>query len=409
MQKIKTQWYKHKYGATSISQLKILRLCLWGFLVSYYLILNVFGIDISTIMGRNGPLFLWAIVAGLLYKCPRPKVHFGSKIKSKAIWWSVYILLGYIGVCIIGGLKEGFGVSPYSKSISGIVNNIISFGIVIVSKEMVRNFTINTVTGIKKRESLYLCGTALLMTILNIALRDITSLANSKEIVTYLIEELFPNFVSQLLVTYLVYYGGIKASLVYMIGLECFNKFSPLLPDLKWMTSAIIHILYPLCAVMALQWVMAKETGRRTKESKKDYIGWLVTTVISISMVWFSVGLFPIYPSVIVTGSMKPMIKPGDMVLYKKLSDADKQQLKQGDIVQFKRKDIWISHRIMDINISEDKRLFTTKGDNNSIEDPQVVMAEDIKGIYISMVPKIGIITLMLRSDEDLSLEDVEF
>ena len=44
----------------------------------------------------------------------------------------------------------------------------------------------------------------------------------------------------------------------------------------------------------------------------------ILTGVTGVLIIWFAVGLFPIYPSVIITGSMEPLIKPGDIVLLKK-------------------------------------------------------------------------------------------
>ena len=38
----------------------------------------------------------------------------------------------------------------------------------------------------------------------------------------------------------------------------------------------------------------------------------------SVAIIWFAVGLFPLYPSVILTGSMEPDIMPGDVVLVAK-------------------------------------------------------------------------------------------
>jgi len=130
----------------------------------------------------------------------------------------------------------------------------------------------------------------------------------------------------------------------------------------------------------------------------------MITSIVSIGIIWFSVGVFPIYPSVIATGSMEPMIKPGDVILIKKTDD-----VKLNDVVQFKRDDILIAHRIIDIVEDDKGKSYRTKGDNNSAPDFELVKGEQIKGKVVKVVPKIGWPTLLVKSKKDVPLEKVEF
>src|SRR5690606_35356850 len=121
---------------------------------------------------------------------------------------------------------------------------------------------------------------------------------------------------------------------------------------------------------------------------------------------WFTVGVFPIYPSVIATGSMEPMISPGDIILVKKIVNMDGiNALKEGDVIQFKRGEILISHRIVDV-IENDKEglQFRTKGDNNSTVDTNLVRPQDIKGKVEYTIPKIGWLTLFIKSNQNINL-----
>ena len=138
---------------------------------------------------------------------------------------------------------------------------------------------------------------------------------------------------------------------------------------------------------------------------------WIITSIISIGIIWFAVGVFPIYPSVIATGSMKPMIKPGDIILVKKIVDMDGiNSLKEGDVIQFQRDSMLISHRIIEVVNDEKEGIqFITKGDNNSGEDTDFVRPEDIKGTIEQVVPKIGWVTLLIKSDKDVDLDKIEF
>ena len=64
---------------------------------------------------------------------------------------------------------------------------------------------------------------------------------------------------------------------------------------------------------------------------------------------------------------MEPMIKPGDVILVDKATSIEEiYSLKEGDVIQFSRDAILISHRIVEIGEEEGVKVFLTKGDNNS-------------------------------------------
>jgi signal peptidase len=78
-----------------------------------------------------------------------------------------------------------------------------------------------------------------------------------------------------------------------------------------------------------------------------------------------------------------------------------------GDVIQFKKDNILISHRVIEI-VTDDKGFkYRTKGDNNSGEDMELVKPENIRGKLISVIPKIGWPTLLIKQSEDLSFEKI--
>jgi signal peptidase len=141
---------------------------------------------------------------------------------------------------------------------------------------------------------------------------------------------------------------------------------------------------------------------------KEGPVGWIITSLLSVAIIWFTVGVFPIYPSVIATGSMEPMIKPGDVILVKKV-DRNDVKVSKNDVIQFDRDGLLISHRIIDIGEGEEGIYYTTKGDNNSTADFRKVKPQEVKGIIVLVVPKIGWPTLILKQDRDSDLKDIEF
>lgn len=105
------------------------------------------------------------------------------------------------------------------------------------------------------------------------------------------------------------------------------------------------------------------------------------------------------------------MIKPGDVILVKKITDMDGiNALNEGDVIQFQRDSILISHRIIEVvNDEEEGIQFRTKGDNNSGVDGVLVKPQDVKGTIEYTVPKIGWPTLLIKSDKDINLNEIEF
>lgn len=85
----------------------------------------------------------------------------------------------------------------------------------------------------------------------------------------------------------------------------------------------------------------------------------------------------------ILTGSMEPVIKPGDIVIIKKVNPA---KIKENDIITYKLDATYITHRVIKIKDGN----FITKGDNNNIEDSIPVSGEQVVGIEKVLIPKLG-------------------
>ena len=77
-------------------------------------------------------------------------------------------------------------------------------------------------------------------------------------------------------------------------------------------------------------------------------------------------------------------------------------QLREGDIINFRREGIVITHRILRIQKDAAGNLsFITKGDNNVSEDQEAVLPNDINGPVVKVLPKLGSYQLLLHSGEN--------
>lgn len=354
---------------------------------------------------------LWIGLAFMVWYFPHIKANGYLKLRKTVYLWALNFAVIYILICFMVGMLDALGKSPYNHSSTGILTNIVFVGSMLVGREFVRSYLINSFT--KEENYLVFVLISLLMTFTNISIIQYTNLQSLKDAVEFVAEYLAPEFVQNLFVGYLVFLAGPLASIIYLGIIEGFMWLSPILPDLKWIIKALVGILCPIFFMMSLQniYYTASKQIKRGDVEEESTAGWVVTSMVSILIVWFAVGVFPIYPSVIATGSMEPDIKPGDVILVEKIADMDGiNSLNVGDIIQFERDGILISHRIMEIqNDKKEGISFITKGDNNSGKDSDPVKPEKIKGQIVKTIPKIGWPTLFIKSNKDIPLDKIEF
>ena len=349
---------------------------------------------------------LWLGLAFIIHLFPQPRPKAKLKLRESIYMWACVFGIIFVAVSVMAGIIDGFGRSPYNHSIRGIALNILTVGAMILGRELFRGFILNT--SLKKESYIVFVGIAAFMTFMSLSPNKFTDLKNYVDAIKFIAQHLAPEFSHNLLAVYLAYIGGPLASIIYMGVLQGFHWLSPILPNLKWITTALVGILCPIFSLISMQNIYLKEskTLKRRDEDNESLLSWMGTCLLSIGIIWFTVGVFPIFPSVIATGSMEPMILPGDVILIKKI---DPSLVEVGDVIQFKRDAILISHRVINIVEEKDGKSYQTKGDNNSTEDRELVKPEQVKGKIIYVIPKIGWPTLLIKSKSDVPLDEVQF
>ncbi|MCQ1528643.1 signal peptidase I [Lutispora saccharofermentans] len=96
----------------------------------------------------------------------------------------------------------------------------------------------------------------------------------------------------------------------------------------------------------------------------------------------------------VLTGSMSPAIKPGDMIITKTVK---MEELDKGDIITFRASgNTLVTHRITDKNPDGS---FVTKGDANNVADLDLkANSENIVGKYVFKIPKGGYVTKFIQT-----------
>ena len=361
----------------------------------FYLIENL-----PSIPFRNSITFLYLVrpslmlgAAYLIWCFPRPRV--AGKVRLHGFINSLALIFAgfYIMAMFAGGLIDGLGKSPFSLTPKGILTNAFFVFSLLFWTEYSRSYLINYLA--KERVSITLGFISLIFTFVSLPLNKLFTTKIGLELVQYWGEQVLPTLAENVMISYLAYLGGPIPALLYHGGLECYRWFCPVLPNLGWITKTFLGTVVPILSLILVQQFYLAE-AHELKNEKESSFGWILTSITSVLIIWFAVGLFPIYPSVIVTGSMEPIIKPGDIVLVKKI---DGQNVKINDIIVYRAEKINITHRVIKIE-NEGEKKYQTQGDANGIPDADLVSTEQVRGKVVGIVPKVGWLTLIIKSDK---------
>lgn len=141
----------------------------------------------------------------------------------------------------------------------------------------------------------------------------------------------------------------------------------------------------------------ARGRAQKGQTGAASWVGVTVFLLFLALLVSFFLGLLPVAPVAVATGSMEPTIQVGDVVIVRR---TDPDQLQVGDIVRYRKDNYSVIHRIVERQEGQDGQTlsFTTQGDNNNGPDSDPVLPDQIMGKVILTVPNAGKFTLWLHS-----------
>lgn len=139
--------------------------------------------------------------------------------------------------------------------------------------------------------------------------------------------------------------------------------------------------------------------GRRISlRSARRPVAVAVLTAICSVVVLFAVALLPVLvgwqPSVVLTGSMAPSLRPGDVVLTAPLGA---EPVRPGQLIRFRDpgdQTRSLLHRVVEVNPDGSVR---TRGDANADDDSSPVADDRIEGAARARIPYVGLLALWLR------------
>jgi signal peptidase len=306
-------------------------------------------------------------------------------------------LLGGIqaAVLVLFGLLSGFGASPYAREIWLVALNLWFAGTRLLGIEAARWYL--GVTLGKKSHALGFLAAWLLPLLLIIPIGKYSLLGAPASAARVAGETLLPAAAENLLAAFLAISGGPLASMAYRGVLQAFEWLSPILPDLPWMATAFAGVLVPALGLIALSRPepapAAAGSPKKAGAERAPAAAWLLVGALAVGVIWLNTGFLGVRPSLLSGNSMNPTLYPGDVVLTRQVPP---ESIRVGDIVRFHRDGIDYVHRVTAIQDDDGQLVFTTRGDNNNVDDAPVPAAL-VEGRLILTVPKIGWASIYLR------------
>lgn len=356
----------------------------YGFL--YYFIVN--------------PLFWIIFIISANFLCAR--CNGNTKLSIGVMEYTLVASLVYIGIYIFSEFFVDIGDNPYSFTIKGILINCIVYILPIIAKEYVRFKLINNVFEKDKN------FTAVLVTIIFIALDiGIIDTSDAYNVTKLIFSNMLPIISQNILCTYIAYNKLWKPAVCYRVITFSYWLFAPILPKVTWIMTSVIDTLIPMVVFVYIRYLKKKkEIYKNQKEveitNPKSIIPIVVVIVI---ILWFGMGIFPIKPVAIATGSMETTLGVGDVAILKKCNGND---IEIGDIVQYQKDNFTVIHRVISKYYDDGELFFITKGDNNKSPDVDPVsenqiISKELFGIKYIGYPAVFLNKINWKANPDTS------
>lgn len=347
---------------------------------------------------------LWIFIGIITFFFFKNEITPNLKYKKEVSFYVIVATLIYFVIYFSLGYLKGFAHNPYDGTINGLLLNLWTFIPAILVKEYVRFYMINNVG--KKKILIWAFLISLLFTLIDINIYKLdTYFLNGITTLEFIMQTFIPSLITNLFLTYITYYAGFKAPILYLSLPQIALYILPILPDIEWSLTSILNCTIPFFTYIYINYMINKMDKTLKKKENKvvDLKGWTVMILIMVLMILFGIGIFPIEPLVIASNSMYPKIKKGDIVIIK---DIDVNDVKKGDVIRYRMDGYFVVHRVVMISKDKDGLYFITKGDNNSDIDLYPVRPSQVDGIVKIDVPYVGYPTLIVSKLLNPNVED---
>lgn len=308
-----------------------------------------------------------------------------QKEKCKIV---LILVISYLIIYVLLGLKVGYQRSPYSLKIDEILRNLITIFGIFLFYEIVRTKII------KSSDSwITFVGVSIFFFIIKLEYQNFGNNIALADFVKYILTDFLNILVESFLLTYLSREGGYLLNFSYTIPIGLSFILLPVFPKLNWFVEVSLrYILY----IFLLLFIRYEDLFKGKKKTKRDLrrnnpVKLIPSILLIFLIASFVAGIFPIKPVAVVSNSMQPFFQRGDICIIKKITDYEQiQKIQEGDIIEYQLNDIFVLHRVNKIIQTDSGVYYYTKGDNNANQDILPVKEEQVKGKVLYVIPYLG-------------------
>ncbi len=332
---------------------------------------------------------LWLALAVLILVLSRwgdHRLRFRGRLQGMALLCGGF----HLGLLLLAGMLAGFGKSPLAHTPPSTLQNLTWVFSALLGVELTRAYLLSALAA--RRIGLTLGIATLVFTFVGTPFARLTSIEGASDGFAFLGKTALPLLSENLLASYLALLGGPLPAIAYRSTLAAFEWLSPVLPNLSWALAAFVGTVAPAIGLLAVRSVYGSAGGTavprvRSKTGQSAPVVWIALSIFAVGLSWFSLGLFPMYPTVAVGDSMSPTLEHGDLAILRNLSS---DTIEAGDVIHYIGTDRYVLHRVVEAGGTGPNRVFTTKGDGNNVEDPSPVPARAVRGRLVARVPHLG-------------------
>lgn len=323
-----------------------------------------------------------------------------SRIESDVIL-SILAYLGfYYLITYILGYFVGFNRNVYSREIIMIFKNTFPVIMFIILSEFLR-YNIN----FRARDNkllLFISFLAFVLITNTLTFNDLakTGYSDAMVVVKQLGLFILPSITTNILLTFMSMKVGYKSNIIYRLLTEIPLYILPIFPNFGDYLEAVLRLSLPIVFYIWLYRYLEKKKSKKKVYAEKRRVFTLFrfnVGLLCVILVYFISGLFKYQALVIATGSMKPSIVIGDVVIVNKKDWEKQNSIRPGEVLAYRKDNMVICHRIIQVVKSGQEVFYVTKGDNNEVADTLMVKRSQIVGIVKYKVRYVGYPTVLLN------------
>lgn len=370
-----------------------IKLLIFELLILFALLANSFFITFLSQLGTCIFLSITLILFKYIFGLERDRHRYVKDIiLDIVIFLIIFFLIYYLSGLIIG-FTNSINIYPTNSKIKTIIFLLIS----ITLKEFLR-YAMLCKSELSKITTI---STIILFIFLEIS-TAIThaDFSDGYSIFKFIAMIVIPAITTNVAHSYVCRNTGYKPAIFYSIIMSLYPYIIPIIPNVNNYLHSLIQMIHP-CIYMLIVFSFIKKSKNKKEEEREYYknkykaINLVPIITFILLIIYFYSGYFRYWVIAIASGSMKPGISIGDLVVVDQ--KIDKTNLKKGDIIAYKNGNSIIVHRIEETIISNNEKYYITKGDANQKPDTIIVDESMILGDVKTKIPYVGTPTVWIH------------